>query len=322
MKSVKEAKINNGTRVFVRCDIDVPLENGKILTTFRLDSIVPTLRYIIEKGGIPIIAGHISKPGGEYREELSTKHLKPYFNKNLGEGKYELLENLRFDPREEKNDKSFAQELSQKADFYVNESFATCHRKHASIVGITAFLPSYAGLRLQLETETLGKLNTPKKPFIVLIGGAKLESKMPVIERFLKTADRVLLAGLLSLEWSKEIPQNLVLAGDFRDGDKDISAATVEKYINIIGEAKTVLWAGPVGVYEKEEFIVGTKKIAEAIVNETQRESMYSVIGGGDMTAAAAKLGLINKFSFTSTGGGAMLNYLAEGTLPGIEALN
>lgn len=322
MKSIREAPIDKGTRVFVRCDIDVPLDNGKILTTFRLDNILPTLKYITEKGGIPVIAGHISKPGGEYREELSTKHLKLYFDENLGEGNYELLENLRFDPREEKNDESFAEELSKKADVYVNESFATCHREHASIVGITAFLPSYAGLRLQLEIETLDKLNTPEKPFMVLIGGAKLESKMPVIEKFLMTADFVMLSGFLSSNWSTEVPQNLVLADDYKEEHKDTSPQTVEKYINILNDAKTVLWAGPVGVYEEDEFIVGTRNIAEAIVQKTQEESIYSVIGGGDSIAAMTKLGLIDKFSFTSTGGSAMLNYLANGILPGIEALN
>ena len=168
MRSVKEAPIVKRTRVFVRCDIDVPLKDGNILNTYRLDNLLPTLKYIIEKDGIPIIGGHISKPGGDYREELSTKHLKPYFDEKLGKNAFELLENLRFDRREVTNDQSFAKELSEKAEIYVNESFATCHREHTSIVGIPMFLPSFAGLRLQKEIETLNTLNNPKRPLSFL----------------------------------------------------------------------------------------------------------------------------------------------------------
>ncbi|MFC1700325.1 phosphoglycerate kinase [Patescibacteria group bacterium] len=322
MKSIREAPIQKGTRVFVRCDIDVPLENGKILTTFRLDHLLPTLRYIIEKGGIPIIAGHIGKPGGTYVEELSTKHLKPYFDEKLGQGKFELLENLRFDPREIQNDKEYAEKLSKRAEVYVNESFATSHREHASFLGISTFLPCYAGLRLEEEIKTLDKLSDPERPFMVLVGGVKLESKSPVIEKFLEIADKVLLNSVLSFNWSTEIPQNLVLADNCKEEDMDLPPQTVDKYTEILSGAKTVLWVGPMGAYEQEEFIVGTRKIAEMVIEKTRSGDMYSVVGGGNTIDAMNKLGLLNKFSFTSTGGSAMLNYLAKRTLPGIEALN
>jgi len=323
MHSLTKAPIKQGTKVFVRCDIDVPIENGVIGETYRLDNLLQTLKYIIEKGGIPLIAGHIGKPDGVFKQELSTKQLLPYFNEKLGEKKFELLENLRFDPREEQNDDNFAKELGSKAELYVNESFATSHREHTSIVGITRYLPSYTGFRFQKEIETLNKIITnPEKPLIVIIGGAKLESKMAVIDKFLQIADFVLLSSLLSANWSKEVPQNLILSDNKSIEIKDTDLETVQKFKQLIKDAKTILWAGPLGMYEKEEFIVGTREIANEIVRLTQENSILSIIGGGDTIAAVNKLGLLTKFSFVSTGGSAMLQYLSEGTLPGIQALN
>lgn len=323
MKSLSEAPVKTSTRVFVRCDIDVPIENGKIGETFRLDNLLETLRFIIGKGGLPLIAGHIDKPEGHFEEKFSTKHLLPYFNKKLGENSFELLENLRFDTREEGNDTEYSKELASKAEIYVNESFATCHREHASIVGLPKILPSYAGLRLQKEINALDQiLKSPEKPLVVIIGGAKLESKMPVIDKFLVLADVILLNSLLSANWSKEIPHNLVLSCNKDKSGMDIDKDTIENYIRILQSARTILWAGPLGVYEKEEFIQGTREIAKEVSKLTQENSVYSVIGGGDTITALDKLGLLDKFSFVSTGGGAMLQYLADGTLPGIEALN
>ncbi len=323
MKLLSKASIKSGIKVFTRCDIDVPIENGVVVETFRLDNLLETLSYIIEKGGIPVIAGHIGKPDGVFTEKLSTKHLLPYFNEKLGEGKFELLENLRFDPREEENNEEYAKELASKAEIYVNESFATCHRKHASIVGITTFLPSYAGFRLQKETESLDKiLENPKKPLVVIIGGAKLESKLSVIGKFQQIADFILLSSLLSANWSKEITHNMILSDNIDQNTRDIDQKTCEKFKEIIKNAKTILWAGPLGMYENEEFIAGTREIANQISKVTQENGAYSVVGGGDTIAALSKLGLLDNFSFVSTGGGAMLQYLAEGILPGIEALN
>ncbi len=323
MKSLSEAPIKSGTRVFVRCDIDVPIENGNIGETFRLNSLLETLKFIIEKGGIPVIAGHIGKPNGKFDEKLSTKHLLSYFNEKLGENTFEILENLRFDPREEQNDPEFAKELASKAEIYVNESFATCHREHASIVGLPKILPSYTGFRLQNEVEALNKLiKNPEKPLIVIIGGAKLESKMPVIDKFLVTADFVLLSSLLSANWSKEIPQNLIISHNKDMESKDIDLETIDNFKKHIQNVKTVLWAGPLGVYQEEQFIVGTREIALEVTRLTREEGVYSLIGGGDTVNAIDKLGLLDKFSFVSTGGSAMLQYLAEGTLPGISALN
>lgn len=184
MKSIKEASISSDMKVLVRCDLDVPLEEGEVKDTFRLDHILPTLEFIIDSGGIPVIMGHLGRPKGEFIEELSSNHLKSYFDDRLGEGNYELLENLRFESRERSNDVSFAKELAEKGEIFVNESFANSHRKHASMVGVPSLLPSYAGLRLMEEISVLNKvLKEPKKPFVAIIGGAKIETKKPVVDR-------------------------------------------------------------------------------------------------------------------------------------------
>lgn len=322
MQILQNAAIHAGTKVFVRYDLDVPLEKGKILEKYRLDAGLDTLLYIKEKGAFPIIAGHIGKPEGFYTEELSTKALLPYFNEKLGEGSFELLENLRFDPREEQNDENHAKELASKADIFVNESFATNHRNHTSIVGIPKIIPHYAGLRLQKEVAVLDSLlKSARKPFVGIVGGAKIESKMPVITKLLSLCDNVLLGGKLSSLWSGSIPENLILPTDYLDG-KDIGPQTIEKFTSIISSAKTIVWAGPLGVYEEETYIKGTAKIGALISELTKEQQLISVVGGGDTISALEKIGNIQDFSFLSTGGGAMLQFLVEETLPGIEALN
>jgi phosphoglycerate kinase len=264
----------------------------------------------------------MGKPGGKEDPKLTTQQLAPYFNEKLGEGTYEILENLRFNPGEEENNEEFSKELSSKAEIFVNESFATCHRKHASIVGITRFLPSFAGFNLQKEVEVLTKvMYDPEKPLALIIGGVKLESKMPVIEKFFDKADFIMLSSILSANWSKEITHYMLLADNSDLESKDINENTRQKFIWAIEKSRTVLWAGPLGMYEDDQFIQGTKEIAEKIAEVTQKAGVYSVVGGGDTVAAINKLGLMDKFSFVSTGGGAMLQFLADGTLPGIEAL-
>jgi phosphoglycerate kinase len=322
MKLIKSAQISNGIRVLVRTDMDVPLENGKILEEFRLERGLDTLKYIIEQGGFPVVCGHIGKPDGMFVEELSTRHLLSYYNSHLGEGNFELLENLRFSVGEEKNDESFAKELSEKADIYVNDSFATCHRAHASIVGITKFLKSYAGIELENEIDALTKVRlTPENPVISIVGGAKLESKKPVINELLKISDFVLVGGKIGMEWKEAIPENLKLPQDYAEEQKDIGEKTQEEYVSIISTAKTIVWAGPMGLYEDDRYIKGTKKIAEAVVEVTGKGA-FSVVGGGDTVAAIQKLGMTTGVSFVSTGGSAMLDYLAKGTLLGVEALD
>jgi len=324
MLCVDKADIKAGTKVLVRCDLDVPIKDGKIVESFRLDASLKTLNYIVDLGGIPVVAGHIGRPGGKPILELSTVILKNYFDSNL-KGQYELLENLRFDPGEEKNDPTFANSLAQKAQIYVNESFATCHREAASITGIASILPAYAGFRLVKEVESLKRiLVDPARPLLAIIGGAKIESKKPVIQKFAQIADGVLVGGRLALEEPivldlKILMDEVYCPVDYID-DKDIGPKTLEGWQKMILSAKTIVWAGPMGLFEDEKYSAGTKRVGE-LISDAVSKGCFAVAGGGDTVTALNKFGLFNKFSFVSTGGSAMLDFLVYGSLPGIEAL-
>src|SRR3989344_1206856 len=319
MKSISEADITTGTRVFVRCDLDIAMKNGEINETYRLEADIPTLKLIIDRGGIPIIAGHMGRPGGKYVEEFSTKQLKPFFDKELGMGNYELLENLRFDPREEENSAEFAKELIQKtgAQIYVNESFTTAHRAHTSTTQLPKLLPAYAGLRLLEEVRVLGGLlKNPKRPLVMIAGGAKLATKKPVIKKLLTIADEVLVGGRIGMEWTEEKPKNLHVPVDYVD-DFDIGKETINQFAEIVSTAKTIIWAGPMGKYEDEKYIVGTELLAEEVI----ASDAYTVVGGGDIIAALRDLELLDLFGYVSVGGGAMLDFLERGNLPALEVL-
>lgn len=317
MKSIKDAGISGQTKVLVRGDLDVPLKNGEVVDTFRIDHLLPTLNFLKVKGAQIIICGKIGRPEGKYVEELSTKNLKSYFDNKLGNN-YTLLENLRFDPREENNSEEFAKELSDQADMFVNDSFAVSHREHASIVGIPKFLPSFAGLRLMEEVGNLERLiKNPNKPLIAVIGGAKIETKKPVVAKFLKIADRVLVGGRIGLDWDEATPENLLLPLDYAEDDKDIGSKTITLFEKEISKAQTIIWSGPMGMFEDARFEEGTKRVGRAIVDS----NAFSVVGGGDTIAALNKYSLFDGIGFVSTGGGAMLEFLVKGNLPGLKAL-
>jgi phosphoglycerate kinase len=318
MKNIQEAPIKPRSKVLVRCDLDVAIKNGEIVEPFRLEKSLKTLKFIQEKGALPIIMGHIGKPEGKYIAELSTKHLESFFSEHLED--YQLMENLRFDPREEANDEQFAQQLAGKCDFYINESFATCHREHASIVGVTKFISSFAGFVLTEEIKKLDKLVTsPKRPFTAIVGGVKLESKLPTINKLLRIADFVLLGGKLGLAWNEEVPHNLIIPSDYAPEEKDIGPQTIKEYKKYIQISETILWAGPMGLYEEENYKNGTKELAQELEKASLEKE--TIIGGGDTISALNEFININNIGFVSTGGGAMLQYLANGTLPGIEVL-
>jgi phosphoglycerate kinase len=200
----------------------------------------------------------------------------------------------------------------------VNESFATSHRDAASITGVASLLPSYAGLRLEQEVETLSKIMmSPKRPFVAIVGGVKIESKKPVISRFLQVCDHVLVGGKIGLGWKEPVPDNLLLPSDYTQNQTDIGEQTITAFKKVLSGAGSVIWSGPLGHCEAG-FDKGTKEVALAIIDS----GAYAVIGGGDTVATLNELGYLDKFDFVSTGGGAMLQFLVEGTLPGIEALN
>lgn len=320
MKSIKKADIGNNTKVLVRADLDVPIKNGKIQDTFRLNKLLPTLSFIKSKNAKIILIGHIGRPGGEYKEKLSTKHLKSYFDRVLGENNYKLLENLRFDSREREGSEDYAREIIVKtnADIYVNESFANSHREHTSMVKIPELLPSYAGIRLQEEVDTLlGVLENPERPLILIVGGAKVETRKPVVGKFLQIADDVLIGGKIGFNWKGKKPKNLHLPADYKEGKKDIGTKTIKEFKVILTAAETIVWSGPLGVFENSKFIEGTKEIAQAVAGSRA----YSIVGGGDTVAALKKIGVLNDMSFVSTGGGAMLKFLEAKNLPALRVL-
>lgn len=321
MKLLSEANISSGTKVLIRADIDVPIENGAIKNDYRLIQSLDTINYVLEKRGHPIICGHVGKPDGKVDERLSVKPIREWYRKHLKTNMFEVLENLRFDPREEENNLDLAYELSKRASVYINDSFATCHRKHASIIGVPMYIPGYAGLRLEKEVTNLNNLmKNPKKPFVAIVGGIKLESKKPALLKLLKIADSVLVGGRLGMDWKEDVPSNLYLPTDYTSNEKDIGPQTQKQFSSIIQNAKTIVWAGPPGQYEDADARSGTEVFAKAVVEATQNGA-YSVVGGGNTIEALEMLGLLDKVSFVSTGGGAMLEYLVSETLPGIEVL-
>lgn len=320
MKNIKDADIKEGLKVLIRADLDVPLKDGQIQDTYRLEQSLETIKYVISKGARPVICGHLGRPKGQITTELSTNILRPFYDDALGQKNYEILENLRFNPGEEKNTEEFCKYLAEQADMYVNDAFATSTREHASITGITKLLPSYAGLQLVKEVETLGNiLKNADRPLVSIIGGAKIESKKPVIVNLSKISDYVLVGGRLGIEADQsEYTENVIFPTDYASDQKDIGKETIEKFKQHILQAKTIIWAGPLGLFEEKEFETGTLEIGNAVIES----KAYSVIGGGDTLEAAKNFGFRDKINFVSCGGSAMLHFISGKELPGLKALN
>jgi len=330
-------------RVLVRCDFNVPLsEEGEILDDFRIKETIPTIEYLIKKGAKVILMSHLGKPKGKVIESLRLdkiqEKLMEYLDlsivkapdcvgseienwtKEMAEGEILLLENLRFHKEEEENNENFAKELAKLGDIYINDAFACCHRAHASIVGITKFLPSGAGLLLEKEIKSLEKIiQNPAKPLVSIFGGDDPDFK--AIEEISKIADFILIGGLIENLLKEqniklEFPEKIIKPIDDVEG-KDIGQKTIKNFKEKISLAKTIFWSGPLGKIEEKRFQKGTKEIAKAIIES----GAFSVIGGGETIEFINKLGLVEKFSHVSTGGSALLFYLAGEKLPGIEAL-
>jgi phosphoglycerate kinase len=381
MRTVQDIPVFHNIPILVRCAFNIPLEKGKVVHDHRLREALPTLSYLTERGARVIIISHIGDKGTETLApvvEALSKHMPnvSFYKETTGEGVRAavhsllpghilVLENLRRDAGEKKNDDLFARELALLADVFVQDSFDTCHRLHASIVGIPRFLPSYAGLTLEREVAELSHSLTPKKPSCAIIGGAKFATKKVLLERLLSVYDTVCVGGALANDFLKtkgvEVGKSLVSLGDeaslrdlmqnprlllpsdvtvipyarvwkenmrgfaeAREIDEvspdevilDLGPDTLERLTEKVQGAKTILWNGPLGNFENG-FVDSTRSLARAIA----ASSAYSVVGGGDTVAAIEDLDLFSRFSFVSTGGGAMLEFLAKGTLPGIEAL-
>jgi len=355
MKTVRDTPDLKDKKILVRTDFDVPVENGKIRQSLRVQKQKPLIDQLVLAGSKVLLVAHISAIDsfsvifGELEQLLGRKIIFIKTPEDIagflaGSKPLGLLENTRTWPGEKDNDQSLAQRLAQGFDFYINNDFAVCHREHASVVAITKLLSVYAGPLIVEEVKQLKRaLTEPVQDKIVIMGGAKASTKVPVIKSFLRNAQAVLVGGIIANDILKargqDVQQSIVdddaeklLAGvdltdkrlwvpsDFVIDDGkflDIGAESIGRFIGEIRTAKMIIWNGPMGMFEKDKFMVGTKAIAEAIVNS----SAFSIIGGGDTISAVDQLGLLGKFSFVSTGGGAMLMFLGNQKLPGLDAL-
>jgi phosphoglycerate kinase len=389
-RSIKDLGLR-GKRAFIRVDFNVPLEGGVVTDDTRIRASLPTIQYALEHGATVVLASHLGRPKGKAKPEFSLKPVAKRLSELLGRtvwfaedcigdqargtvaragaGAVVLLENLRFHPEEEKNDDGFAGELASLADIYVNDAFGAAHRAHASTVGIVGHVrEAAAGLLMLNELAYLGQaLAAPERPFVAILGGAKVSDKIEVIENLITKVDALIIGGAMAYTFLKsrdvavgrslveddrldsarditrraraagvrlELPVDHVVAdglrpdaahetltvGDGAIGDRmglDIGPKTIASYAQIIGSARTVVWNGPMGVFEIDAFAEGTNAIARAVasVNGT------TIVGGGDSIAAVSKAGAAQRITHISTGGGASLEFLAGRKLPGVEVL-
>jgi len=392
-RALRDATLK-GKKVLVRAGFDVPMEEGRVTDTSRIEAVIPTLRHLLDDGAAVIIIAHQDRPKGKVVPEMSQKPLVPILEKLLGvtvkfaascvgpetkqmvdaltPGEVLLLENLRFDAREEGNDEGFSKELTSYADVYVNDAFSNAHREHASMVGIPAHIPGYMGLQLEQEVTHLSQVvDSPRSPLTLIISGAKIETKLPVIEFFLEKGDHILLGGAIAntfiaargfdtgtslletafvpkaqemmLESEKEgiadihIPRDAVVAEEPKADAAvldlpledltvgmaiyDVGRVTAERYCEIVRNSGTVVWNGPLGMYEVEKF-AGSSKILANCLREAALNGVTVIVGGGDTIDFHTKYGLdMSAYTFVSTGGGAMLDFVSGKKLPAIEAL-
>ncbi len=337
----------NGKRVVVRAALNVPIKDGDTKQQFRIAALKDTVDFLITAGAHVALLGHLGRPSGMPNKELSMVQLIDDITRILGypvifadtctgthvrdimagsaDGTLVLLENVRFYPAETAKDavvrRRFARDIAQNFDFYVNDAFSVCHRAHASIVELAQVLPSYAGVQLAREVDTLRRVaHAPVRPAVAVLGGAKIATKLPLIRALEEHYDAVLVGGKVANEALDEelsfAPQ-VQLPTDFVGERYDIGATTVARFTVQIAQARTVVWNGPMGWYEKPAYAQGT----EAIVRALAETEAFTVVGGGESIEALEHHGVIDKIDFVSTGGGAMLALLAGDTLPGVAAL-
>ncbi|MEO5899324.1 MAG: phosphoglycerate kinase [Ilumatobacteraceae bacterium] len=347
----------SGKRVLVRTDFNVPMDGGRITDDFRIRAALPTINWLTERGATVVTASHLGRPKGKPDPKYSMDEVRARLAE-LAPG-VELLENLRFDPGEERNDPAFVAKLVDGMDAYVDDAFGAAHRAHASIVGPPKTLPSAMGLLLEKEVDVLlGLREHPKRPFVAVLGGAKISDKLGVVEALLETVDALVIGGAMCftflaakgypigdslwepdqidtcsrlLESGKTIylPEDIVgldAGGNYAtfgirlpEGAKgfDIGPGTAAAFSDVVMEARTVFWNGPMGMFEDDRFAAGTRTVAQAMADT----KAFTVVGGGDSAAAMAQFGLDDQVDHISTGGGAALELLELGDLPGLEAL-
>ena len=388
-KSVKDIEVS-GKRVLVRADFNVPLDEQRHITDdTRIRASLPTINYLVQQGARVILASHLGRPKGKVNPKYSLDSVAQRLSEKLGQtvslvgdcvgtvaaeavsklqdGQVLLLENVRFHAEEEKNDPAFARELAKLADLFVNDAFGTAHRAHASTEGVSHYIPAVAGLLMQKEVEFMGNaLERPERPFVAIIGGAKVSDKIGVIENLLEKVDALIIGGGMAntflkaqgfnvgkslLEEDKvelakqliekaqtkgvalELPTDVVAAKAFAadaphrtvsvseiqedEMALDIGSASAEKFELHISKARTVIWNGPMGVFEMDAFARGTERVAQAVASCAG----ITIVGGGDSVAAVEKTGVADRMTHISTGGGASLEFLEGKVLPGVAAL-
>ncbi len=380
-----------GKKILLRCDFNVPQdkETGAITSDKRIVAALPTIRCLLEKKAAVIACSHLGKPKGEWKAKLSLAPVAQRLSELLGQevifakdivgedarakaaalqgGQIMLLENLRFDPREEKNDPEFARELASMAELYVSDAFGTVHRAHASTAGVAAYLPAVSGLLVAKELEIMGgALNDPKRPFVAVLGGAKVSDKIGVINNLLDKADTIIIGGGMAytfakaqggsigkslceddkLDYAREmiekakkngvkllLPTDTVAADDFSNDARrqvvstmsipdgwegmDIGPDTIKIFCDAVKGAGTVVWNGPMGVFEFDNFAAGTRAMAQALADS----GAVTIVGGGDSAAAVEQMGFADRITHISTGGGASLEFLEGLELPGVACL-
>ncbi len=388
-KSIEDIDVAN-KRVLVRCDFNVPLNNGVITNSKRVKESLKTINYLLANNAKVILMSHLGRPKGEFKAEYSLKPVRDLLQDLLKidvklakdvigpdaqalvsaikPGEVVLLENVRFHKEEEKNDPDFAKKLASFGDVFVNDAFGTAHRAHASTAGVAAYIPAVSGYLIKKEIEVIGgALESPKRPFVAILGGAKVSDKIGVIKNLINKVDALIVGGGMAytffkaqghkigksiceenkldlakdlLKMAKEknvkflLPVDTVLSKEFSNNSDfivakvgecpddymgmDIGPETIKLFSDVIKDAGTVIWNGPMGVFEFSNFANGTCKIAEAVANS----NAISIIGGGDSAAAVEQLGFAQKMTHISTGGGATLEFLEGVPLPGIECLN
>ena len=336
-RRVRDADVA-GKRVLVRVDFNVPLEDGRVADDTRIRAALPTIRLLLERGAAEVIlVSHLGRPKGP-DPQFSMRPVEERLRELLPDERVRLLENTRFNAGETENDPVYARELAALADVYVNDAFGSAHRAHASTEGVARLLPAYAGLLLERELEELGSLlEDPERPFVAVLGGAKVEDKIGVLRSLSERANALLIGGKMAEQVDREdgfeLPSDVVAAAAFEpdaeakvvrvedvpDGwlGLDIGPETRERFSTRIGEARTVFWNGPMGVFEWPRFAAGTKAIAEAVAAADAR----TVVGGGDSVRAVEELGLADRIDWVSTGGGASLELLEGKELPGVAVI-
>lgn len=319
---IKDLEIT-GKKVIVRADLDVEPGNTKEL---RLRALLPTLEVLFQEDCEIVLIGHRGRPDGVEDANLSLQPVsatleeilrEEWGSERLANLKMNMLENLRFSPGEEANDAHFSKHLAEYGELFINEAFSNSHRNHASIVGLPKILPHAAGMRFYDELKHLSYVReTAEKPVVTIIGGVK-KDKLDYIEAFKTFSDKILIAGRLPEYMPEDINDEKLIIGKLLPDKEDITIHTIEKFEEAIEKAKTIIVAGPIGKYEEEGHRMGT----ERVLNKVASSQAHKIVGGGDSVTAVIVLGLQDSFNWVSVGGGAMLDFLADGNLPGIEAL-